>query len=152
MKRATDIIPANECADISCISTITLTYDDRHRRRIKMSADDGEPFLLDLAEATHLSDGDGLKLEDGDVILVKAAAEDVLDIHCPTSAETARIAWHIGNRHTPVQVLGDGALRIAYDHVLDHMVQGLGAETERKQAPFSPEHGAYDGGNHAHEH
>ncbi len=151
MKRAIDIIPAKECDGVTFIATITLAYDDRHRRRIKMSADDGVTFLLDLAEAAHLADGDGLKLEDGDVIRVKAAAEDVLDIHCLIPAEMARIAWHIGNRHTPVQVLTDGRLRIAYDHVLEHMVQGLEAETDRIQAPFSPEHGAYVEGGHAHD-
>lgn len=117
-----------------------------------MAADNGEAFLLDLAEATHLEDGAGLKLEDGEVILVKAAEEDVLDILCPTPAETARVSWHIGNRHTPVQVLDDGALRISYDHVLEHMVERLGAKTTRRQATFSPEQGAYAGGGHGHEH
>ena len=115
-----------------------------------MATDDGDEFLLDLAEARRLNDGDGLQLDDGTIILVKAAAEDVLDISCATSAETARIAWHIGNRHTPVQVLADGVLRIAYDHVLEHMVIGLGATAARRQAPFSPEPGAYAESAHDH--
>ena len=152
MRRATDIIPAADCFEASVIARITLAYGERHRRRIKMETDNGEAFLLDLAEATQLADGDGLKLEDGDVIMVKAADEDVLDISCGTPAQTARIAWHIGNRHTPVQVLESGGLRIAYDHVLQHMVEGLGAETRRRQSPFSPEPGAYAGGSHSHDH
>jgi len=147
MKRATDIIPA---AEGTPSATITLAYEDRHRRRIKMATDDGDEFLLDLAVARRLNEGDGLQLDDGSIILVKAAAEDVLDISCATPAEAARIAWHIGNRHTPVQVLADGVLRIAYDHVLEHMVEGLGAMTTRLEAPFSPEPGAYAESGHDH--
>ena len=147
MKRATEIIPAADCTPSA---TITLAYEDRYRRRIKMATDDGDEFLLDLAEARRLNDGDGLQLDDGTIVLVKAAAADVLDINCATPAETARIAWHIGNRHTPVQVLSDGVLRIAYDHVLEHMVIGLGATVARRQAPFSPEPGAYAESAHDH--
>ena len=69
MRRATDIIPAADCVEASVIARITLAYGERHRRRIKMEADNGEAFLLDLAEATQLADGDGLKLEDGDVFI-----------------------------------------------------------------------------------
>lgn len=148
MRRAIDIIPAAECAEVISVATITLAYDDRHRRRIRMETDSGEAFLLDLSEATPLADGDGLRLDDGDVIVVKAAAEDVLDIRCASSAQTARIAWHIGNRHAPVQVMEDGTLRITHDHVLEHMVKGLGADITRKKEPFSPEPGAYAGGDH----
>ena len=81
----------------------------------------------------------------------KKKEEEVLDIYCNNKAQTARIAWHIGNRHTPVQVLKDGNLRIIYDHVLREMVEGLGARTENKYAPFSPEQGAYAGA-HSHDH
>jgi len=152
MRRATTIIQAKSWADDEVLSTVTLSYADRHRRRIKMTDDEGADFLLDLAAAVQLEEGDALLLEEGGVIAIRAADEDVLDIQCQTTAETARIAWHIGNRHTPVQVLGDGGLRIIYDHVLQHMVQGLGAHAERKAAPFSPEQGAYSGGGHGHDH
>ncbi|MFP6735062.1 MAG: urease accessory protein UreE, partial [Rhodospirillales bacterium] len=103
---------------------------------------------------TRLEDGDGLVLESGRSIAVRAAAEDVLDISSASAAETARIAWHIGNRHTPVQVLADGGLRIAYDHVLEAMISGLGGRCDRVQAPFAPEPGAYADHGHArgHEH
>ncbi len=137
-------------------STVTLAYDDRHRRRIKMTADNGADFLLDLAQATYLADGDLLELEDGQCVIVKAALEEVLDVTCHNLAETARIAWHIGNRHTPVQVLADGTLRLRYDHVLHHMVEGLGGHGVKKTAPFAPEPGAYSnaggGGGHSHAH
>ncbi len=152
MRRATSTLHAEHWALDEVLSTVTLAYEDRHRRRIKMTDDDGEAFLLDLAEAEQLEEGDALVLEEGGVIAVKAADEDVLDIQYETTAEAARIAWHIGNRHTPVQVLKDGGLRIIYDHVLQHMVEGLGATAARKSAPFSPEQGAYSGGGHSHDH
>jgi urease accessory protein len=152
MRRATTIIHAESWADDEVLSTVTLSYEDRHRRRIKMIDDEGADFLLDLTDAVQLEEGDALLLEEGGVIAIRAAEEDVLDIQCLTTTETARIAWHIGNRHTPVQVLDDGGLRIIYDHVLQHMVEGLGATALRKTAPFSPEQGAYSGGGHGHDH
>ncbi len=152
MRRATTFIQADGWANDEVLSTVTLDYEDRHRRRIKLTDDEGTAFLLDLAEAVQLEEGDALVLEEGGVIAVKAAAEDVLEIQCPTTGETARIAWHIGNRHTPVQVLENGGLRIIYDHVLQHMVEGLGATAIRKKAAFSPEQGAYSGGGHNHDH
>ncbi len=124
-------------------ATVTLAFDDRHRRRVRMTDDSGAPFLLDLAEATLLADGDGLALEGGGCIRVRAADEDVADIHCASDVHAARMAWHIGNRHVPVQVLGDDTLRIRYDHVLVRMAEGLGADVTRRTAPFVPQQGAY---------
>jgi urease accessory protein len=86
---------------------------------------------------------------------VRAAEEDVIDVRCRDLQATARVAWHIGNRHIPIQVLDDGGLRIRADHVIADMVSRLGAETEAKRAPFSPEPGAYaegGGGGHHHDH
>jgi urease accessory protein len=152
MRRATKIIEAESWAKDDVLSTVTLAFDARFRRRIKLTDDNGEDFLLDLREATRLEEGMALVFEEGGVIAVKAADEDVLDIYCASIALTARIAWHIGNRHTPVQVLEEGGLRITYDHVLQHMVEGLGASTSRVQAPFSPEPGAYTEGGGHHDH
>jgi urease accessory protein len=78
---------------------------------------------------------------------VRAAPEDVLDIEADDPAQLARLAWHLDNRHLPVEV-GTGRLRIAYDHVIEAMVRELGARCTRKQAPFQPEAGAYAGGHH----
>jgi urease accessory protein len=125
------------------VATVTLALDDRHRRRIRLVDDSGEAFLLDLAEAALMRDGDGLKLEDGGFIRVVAAAEPVADVIGVSPAHMARLAWHLGNRHAPVQVLGDGSLRIRDDRVLIAMVEGLGARVVRREAPFSPEPGAY---------
>ncbi|MEE2760934.1 MAG: urease accessory protein UreE [Pseudomonadota bacterium] len=150
MRRVTTVRTAGEWQDAEASATVTLAFDDRYRRRIKFTDDTGEDFLLDLKEATRLEDGDGLVLEAGGIIAVRAATEDVLDITCTGPAEAARIAWHIGNRHTPIQVVEDGGLRIAYDHVLEAMITGLGGYCRRTRAPFAPEPGAYAETNHDH--
>lgn len=156
MRRATNVILKADWTPQEAKGTVTLSFEDRFRRRIRLTDDAGEPFLLDLAQATRFEDGDGLALEEGGVLLVRAALEDVLDVTGSDTCHTARLAWHIGNRHTPVEVVEDGKLRIQYDHVLQHMLEGLGAATVRKTAPFVPESGAYDQGEgghgHAHSH
>ena len=132
-------------------ATLTLIYDDRHKRRIRLNDDSGESFLLDLPHATRLDDGGALQLEDGSFIKICAAVEDVIDITCQSPLHTAKVAWHVGNRHAPVQVLDETHLRIAADHVLGQMLEGLGAKLTPNQAPFAPEGGAYSGG-HGHSH
>ncbi|MTJ80370.1 MAG: urease accessory protein UreE [Telmatospirillum sp.] len=123
--------------------TVTLPFADRHRRRLVMTDDAGSDFLLDLPEATLLGDGDGLELREGGFILVRAAEEPVIDIETGDSRTLARIAWHIGNRHTPIEVLSSGGLRILQDHVLAAMVVGLGGRITPGLAPFQAEAGAY---------
>ena len=150
MRRATMVRTAGEWGGAEASATVTLAFDYRYRRRIKFTDDTGDDFLLDLEETTRLEDGDGLILEAGGIIAVRAAAEDVLDITCASPAEAARIAWHIGNRHTPVEVLDDGGLRITYDHVLEDMITGLGGDCRRTRAPFAPEPGAYAETGHGH--
>jgi urease accessory protein len=152
MRKATSVLRAKDRIGQIAVAGITLAFDDRYRRRIRMTDDNGEDFLLDLAETTRIEDGDGLLLNTGEIILVRAAEEDVLDIICHDAAQAARVAWHLGNRHTPVQVLGSGALRISYDHVLADMVERLGAHAQRRQAPFAPEPGAYAESGHDHGH
>ena len=130
-------------------ATVTLAYDDRHRRRLHLLTDGGLPFLLDLPDARALRDGDRLVLDDGRLVLVRAAPEAVLEVRAGDPAALARVAWHLGNRHTPTQIL-DGGLRIRADHVLEHLlVEHLGAQVARATAPFDPEGGAY--GAHGHE-
>lgn len=133
-------------------ATVTLAFDDRHKRRFRLRDDSGEVFLLDLPSAVLLGDGDGLALEDGRYVRVVAAPEPVADLPCATKTEAARLAWHIGNRHVPLQVLEDGGLRIRDDHVLVAMLEGLGATVRRHTAPFAPEGGAYAEAGHAHAH
>ena len=91
----------------SFVDTITLDRQSRYRRRLVLKTDAGRELMLDLAEATYLADGDGLLLQDGGVVLVKAAAEELMEIHAADALGPARIAWHLGNRHTPAQIMPD---------------------------------------------
>lgn len=145
MRRVTHVIAKSDWVPAEAKGTVTLSFEDRFRRRVRLMDDAGEPFMLDLSHATRFEDGDGLGLEGGGVLLVRAAQEDVLEVSGFDAQHTARLAWHIGNRHTPVEVLEDGTLRIQYDHVLQHMLEGLGGTTQRVTALFAPESGAYDG-------
>jgi urease accessory protein len=131
--------------------TVTLAYDDRHRRRLRLESDGGEPFLLDLAETGVLEDGDGLALSDGSWLAVKAKPEPLIEVTTANPTVLARLAWHLGNRHLPVAI--DGArLLIRDDHVVAGMLEGLGARLRRIEAPFSPERGAYHAPAHHHDH
>lgn len=145
MRRAIHVAPAGTWPKAQAAASLTLAYDDRHRRRIVLDADDGAPLLLDLERATVLADGDGLALDGGGWIEVRAALEPVFEVLGKDAAATAGLAWHLGNRHTPVQVLADGTLRLRDDPVLAAMLKGLGAEVKQCRAPFDPERGAYAG-------
>ena len=131
------------------LDTVTLAYLDRHRRRIRLVAGSGEAYLLDLPRAHHLVEGDGLELEGGGYLRVRAAAEPVLEITAADPAGLLRIAWHLGNRHLPLQVTGE-RLRIRADHVIAEMVTGLGGRIIPRAAPFPPEIGAYASDHQAH--
>ena len=129
---------------------VVLDYDDRHRRRTAMTGAKGTSFLLDLPAATELRGGDALVLEDGRFVEVVAAPEPLLEIRCADALHLARVAWHLGNRHLPTQLLPD-ALRIRRDHVMADMVRQLGADVIEISAPFDPERGAYvSSGDHHH--
>lgn len=133
------------------VDSVTLAFDDRHRRRIRIVSDAGAELLLDLPRAVALEDGDGLESEDGQWFKVIAAAEPVLEIKATDALHMARLAWHLGNRHTPTELKAH-CLRVRQDHVLEAMLRGLGAQTERLVLPFAPERGAYSGGAHHHHH
>jgi len=155
MKRAIATIPKGDSRLGTGQPTITLAREERYRRRIACTTDDGDAFLLDLAEATYLPDNTGLLLDDGSAIIVRAAPEDLLQITTKDTHSLSRIAWHIGNRHTPAEITRD-AIFILPDHVLAEMVQGLGGVVTRVSRPFEPEGGAYGGhgslerGHHRH--
>ena len=111
-----------------------------------MRAVGGTAFLLDLAQASVLDDGDALVLEDGRLVWVEAAPEALLEIRAPSEHALRRLIWHIGNRHIPAEI-GPDAVWIANDHVLAEMVRGLGGTAEPVERPFRPEGGAYQGGH-----
>jgi urease accessory protein len=150
MRRAIAVHMRGRWPDEAAVDTVTLAFLDRHRRRIRLVADSGTPFLLDLARAQNMSDGDGLELDNGSYIRIRAAAEPVIEIAGETATDLLRIAWHIGNRHLPLQALED-RLRIRADHVIAAMVEGLGGRITWRDAPFDPEVGAYAGAGHHHQ-
>jgi urease accessory protein len=146
------VSPAGSFDAAAVADTVVLDREDRHRRRMAMTGEGGLAFLLDLAEATVLQDGDGLVLEDGRIVRVRAAEEDVVAITAASPAELVRIAWHLGNRHLPTELRPD-RLVIRRDHVIEAMVEGLGGRLAPARAAFRPEGGAYGlGAVHGHEH
>jgi urease accessory protein len=123
---------------------LVLPFEMRQRSRLRTALVSGEELGLFLERGEVLRDADFLLAEDGRAIRVIAKPERVLDIVCADAEALARVAYHLGNRHVPVQV-GAGWLRIAADHVLRQMVEGLGATIVPREAPFEPEAGAYAG-------
>ena len=150
MRRAISVHLRGHWPEDQAVDTVTLAYFDRHRRRIQLVADAGTAFLLDLPHAQHLAEGDGLELDDGGYIRVRAASEPVIEIQAEDRASLLRICWHLGNRHLPVQIVGE-QLRIRADHVIAEMVIGLGGHLTRHDAAFDPETGAYSAGVHDHD-
>ena len=165
MKHAREVKAAGHWDEASAVDCVTLDAQERHCRRVVLTGERGTKFLLDLPQATALRDGDGLLLDDGGVVRVTGRPEALIEIAAANPLELARLAWHIGNRHLDVQIVGD-RLRIRRDHVIEDMLLGLGARLSPIEAPFDPEHGAYghqhghhhadhghsDGGHHRHDH
>ena len=121
------------------ILNLTLPFELRQKSRLRAKADNGEEVALILPRGRVLRDGDRVAATDGREVEIVAALEKLLHIE---SAELARVAYHLGNRHVPLQV-GPGFLRIAEDHVLEEMARKLGARVSHVEAPFEPEAGAY---------
>jgi urease accessory protein len=142
------ILPAGSWDMKREIDRVLIDYDRRFRRRIVLTTVLGGEVLIDLPQAVRLRDGDGLMVGSG-VVRVCAKAEELMEIHAHEDGDLIRIAWHLGNRHLPVQLLGE-TIRIRADHVIGEMVEGLGGHVEIIQAPFDPEAGAYSGGGHHH--
>lgn len=155
MIRARTVLPAGSWDVAIAADRVVLPHDGRYRRRIAMRGEGDVTFLLDLAEATRLKDGDGLALDDGRTVAVVAAEEPVAEIVARDAHHLARLAWHLGNRHVPAELLVD-RIRIARDSVLEEMARGLGAEVSVVEEAFEPEGGAYEAaeahGHHDHGH
>jgi urease accessory protein len=154
MQRAREIKPAGSWSEASAVDCVVLDASERHRRRIVLTGERGT-FLLDLPQAAALRDGDGLLLDDGAIVRVAGKPEPLVEITAASAEALARLAWHIGNRHTDMQMVG-GRLRIRRDHVIEDMLRGLGATLTPIDAPFDPESGAYAPreahGHHHHHH
>jgi urease accessory protein len=147
--------PTHEAA-----GTVTLDFEERHRRRIRLMTDQGEEVLLHLPKAVAMADGDGLQLEDGRWLKVQAAAEPVVEVRHTDAGQLTRLAWHLGNRHLPTEI-GPAVLRIRPDHVIEALLEGFGANLANVRVSFQPEGGAYAGhreqhhdpsGDHVHRH
>ena len=135
------------------IDLVRLDYRDRFVRRRRLVTAAGLAVVVDLAETVSLDDGDALALDDGRLVAVEAAAEPLVEAR-PTatgaSASLARLAWHVGNRHTPAEIRAD-CIRVQRDHVIEEMLRHLGADLRPVEAPFRPEGGAYGHGRtHGH--
>ena len=157
MLRADEVIPVGHWSGAPA-DTVVLNFDERYRRRVAMTGVGGLELLLDLAEATMLRGGDGLRLEDGRIVEVVAEPEPLAEIRAADTLTLTRVAWHLGNRHLMTEITPK-ALRIRRDPIIESMAEGLGARVIALEAPFNPEGGAYvkaHGGGaeprHGHEH
>jgi urease accessory protein len=157
MQRAISVVRKAAVKQDRVVETLTLDHEDRNRRRVALKGDGGQDILLDLDKPTALNDGDAVKLEDGSLVLIKAAAQKLIEITAENPLRLARVAWHIGNRHTPAEITAN-AIYIEHDHVLAEMIRGQGCAMADVERPFQPERGAYDhdhancGHDHGHAH
>ncbi|HWV51085.1 urease accessory protein UreE [Pseudorhodoplanes sp.] len=153
MHRVSRIIPTGGWDIASAVDRVILDADDRQRRRIVLTGESGTKLLLDFDKPVMLRDGDGLVLDDGSVVLVSGLPEPLAEIAASSPRDFVRLAWHLGNRHTDVQIVGE-RIRIRRDHVLEDMLRGLGAAVIAIEAPFDPQatvpHAHGHGHGHAH--
>jgi urease accessory protein len=130
---------------------LCLPFDIRQKSRFTAALADGTEVGVILARGQVLRHGDCLASVCGRVVRIEAAPEPVSTVYCTDATLLARVCYHLGNRHVPLEI-GAGFARYRHDHVLDDMVRGLGVEPASEQAPFEPEAGAYGGGHHHHGH
>jgi urease accessory protein len=138
MKRVVTIKARGEWDATEGCDRVVLDAGDRNRRRIVMTGEKGTEFLLDVEKPISLRDGDGLVLDDGSIVLVSGEQEHLIEISAGNALDTVRLAWHLGNRHTDVQIVAD-KIRIRRDHVLEDMLRGLGARLAPLDGSFDPE-------------
>ena len=143
------LIEARSPAQARHDEKLSLPFELRQKSRLRTKLVSGEEAGLFLGHGSVLRGGDYLRANDGRVVLVIAADEQLMEARCATPFELVRAAYHLGNRHVPVQI-GDGWLRFQADEVLAQMLRGLNAAVVEVTAPFEPEAGAYAGGHHHH--
>lgn len=154
MTRAIEHARAGHWPEAEAKAVVTLDFDARFRRRMMLTTDGGAQVLLDLAKPVAMAGGDGLRLDDGGWLRIEAAPEDLIEVRAGSIHGLLKLAWHLGNRHLPAEVRAD-AILIRPDHVIESMLEGLGATLARVNQPFQPEGGAYgdpasQGGHHHH--
>jgi len=133
--------------------TLLLDHSERHLRRKLLATREGEELMVDLAEPIRLAHGDALVLEDGRIVTIIAAEEDLHEVRPGPAVPLSHLAWHLGNRHLAAQIDRDRIL-ILRDHVIRAMLEGLGATVTDVRERFQPVHGAYHqhGEGHGHHH
>jgi urease accessory protein len=151
MHRVSSISAAGTWNAAAAIDRVTLDADDRNRRRIVLTGENGTQVLIDFDRPMTLRDGDGLVLEDGSIVLVSGMTEPLAEIEASSPREFVRLAWHLGNRHTDVQIQGL-RIRIRRDHVLEEMLRGLGGKVTAIEAPFDPQVTVPHAHSHGHHH
>lgn len=151
MQRIIEILPAGSWPEAAATEIFAADYEGRHRRRLVIDLQSGEKVLLDLEHARLLHAGDGLKLEDGRIILVRSLPEELMEVTAGNSLHLLRLAWHIGNRHLPAAI-EEHRILIRHDHVIADMIRGLGGHVHMVMAAFDPESGAYAGRIGVHQH
>jgi len=138
MHRVIDIKRAGQWSAASATDRVILDAGDRNRRRAVLSGERGTALMFDWPRPVILRNGDGLVLEDGGIVQVIGEPEPLVEIAARSALAMVQLAWHLGNRHTDVQICGE-CLRIRRDHVLEQMAEGLGASITPLMAPFDPE-------------
>ena len=128
-------------------AVLSLPFSERSKSRLRVWTGNGQELAIFMERGAVLRDGDILQAVDGSYIRVEAAPEAVLQATAPSPLDMTKAAFHLGNRHTPVQI-GSGFIRLEYDSVLEDMLKKLGLTVERTELPFQPEAGAYAGGHH----
>ncbi len=143
------LVIESRCDKAAHQEQLSLPFELRQKSRLRTKLASGEEAGLFLEHGSILRGGDCLRANDGRIVLVVAADEELMEAKCVTPFQLVRAAYHLGNRHVPVQI-GDGWLRFQADDVLAQMLRGLNATVSRVSAPFEPEAGAYAGGHHHH--
>ena len=147
-----EVLHQKEVGNKSIKLSLTLPYEKRQKSRFRAQLNNGEQVGIIIERGSVLRDGDCLKSKDGTMVKIISADEEVSTVHCDNAFDLARAAYHLGNRHVPLQV-GSSWLRYLHDHVLDEMVKGFGLTVKYESAPFEPEIGAYHTGHtHSHSH
>jgi len=151
MYRANAVVEAKARGDRPVIGTVALAHDERHLRRKLLILANGARVLVDLPHAVALHAGDCLVLDNGALAEITASAEALLEVRPRDRLHLIELAWHIGNRHLAAQIDEDRIL-ILRDHVIEAMLEGLGATVAHVRTGFEPVRGAYSGKAHGHDH
>lgn len=151
MRRAIAVDREGHWPTAQGVGSVTLDYDMRQRRRIRLDCGLAGAVLLDLERPAGLRPGDGLRLEDGGWIAVEAAPEELMEIAARDAHHLLRLAWHLGNRHCPAEFAAD-RIYVRADHVIERMATGLGATVTPVNRAFHPEGGAYSDAAMSHDH